>query len=78
LFGVLGSFAIAGRALINRRKRHNMGAEVWEALDTAVRDAPLLHLPSSWSGAVLRVLAGIVGFVTLAALHPVVIGVSAW
>jgi len=77
LFGGLGSFAIAGGALINRRKRREMGAERWRALNTAVGQSPVMPLPLSWRGAVLRLGAGLVGFAMLLALHPVVIGVSA-
>lgn len=77
LFGVLGMFAIVGRALINRRRRREMGAERWEALNTAVSQAPVLHRPSSWVSAAMRVAIGVAGFVTLLALHPVVIGVPA-
>lgn len=77
LFGVLGGFAIAGRALINRRKRREMGAEQWDALDISVRQSGLLQAPASWSGLALRVVAGFAAFASLLALHPVVIGVSA-
>ncbi|MFD2741154.1 NnrU family protein [Sulfitobacter aestuarii] len=77
MFGVLGGFAIAGRALINRRKQHEMGQARWQALNAAVRQAPLIHAPGSWGGAVWRLLAGVGGFLALLALHPLVIGVSA-
>ncbi|MFP7674480.1 NnrU family protein [Marivita sp. S0852] len=77
LFGVLGGFAIAGRALINRRKRREMGAEAWDSLNRAVAQAPLIQAPASWSGAALRLVAGVVTFVALLALHPIVIGVYA-
>jgi len=77
MFGVLGSFAIAGRALINRRKRREMGAAQWKDLDAAVSHAPLLQWPRSWGGVLLRLLAGGGGFAALLMLHPLVIGVSA-
>lgn len=77
LFGVLGGFAILGRALINRRKRREMGAQRWAELNTAIGQAPLVHPPLSWSGGALRVMAGLAGFAALIALHPVVIGVAA-
>ncbi|WP_299705068.1 NnrU family protein [uncultured Tateyamaria sp.] len=78
LFGVLGGFAIAGRALINLRKRREMGANQWDALNTAVVTAPICQAPVSWAGMMLRVAAGLAAFVTLLSLHPVVIGVSAF
>ncbi|MFG6620998.1 NnrU family protein [Sulfitobacter sp. 1A05707] len=77
MFGVLGSFAIGGRALINKRKRREMGVAQWEALNAAVSRAPYLQMPRSWGGALFRLFAGVGGFVALLILHPFVIGVSA-
>jgi uncharacterized membrane protein len=77
LFGVLGAFALAGRSLINRRKRREMGQGNWEQLNRAVVQAPLVNPSLSWTGTVLRCIAGMVLFAVLIALHPVVIGVSA-
>ncbi|UOA27853.1 NnrU family protein [Pseudosulfitobacter sp. DSM 107133] len=77
MFGVLGCFAIAGRVLVNRRKRREMGADRWQALDTAVARAPLFHRPASWTGVIVRLIAGLVVFAGLLALHPLVIGVPA-
>lgn len=77
MFGVLGSFAIAGRALINRRKRREMGAAQWDALNAAVSQAPLFQRPGTSRGTLLRLLAGAGGFAMLITLHPLVIGVSA-
>lgn len=77
LFGVLGSFAIAGRALINRRKKREMGAGRWRDLNAAVGKGRLISRPLSWAGAAVRIIAAIAGFAALLALHPVVIGVPA-
>lgn len=77
MFGVLGSFAVAGRAQINRRKRREMGAASWQGLDAKMSKTPWLQAPASWGSAALRLLAGVAAFVTLLLLHPVVIGVSA-
>ncbi|MEE4189572.1 MAG: NnrU family protein, partial [Roseobacter sp.] len=77
LFGVLGSFALAGRALVNRRKCREMGAEQWNDLNVAVGKARLFNQPLSWIGATVRIIAAIAGFAALFALHPVVIGVPA-
>ena len=77
LFGVLGVFAIAGRSLIDRRKRRIMGAEQWHSLDKSRRAAPKLHAPRSWPRTVLRILLGLGAFVALILAHPHVIGVPA-
>ncbi len=77
LFGTLGVFAIAGRALINRRKRREMGEEGWRALNTEVSKKPLLRAPQSWPDSLLRIFAGFAVFILLLMLHPVVIGVQA-
>jgi len=77
LFGVLGVFAIAGRSLIDRRKRRIMGAEQWHSLDKSRRAAPKLHVPRSWPRTVLRLLLGLGAFLALILAHPHVIGVPA-
>ena len=77
LFGTLGSFAVAGKWLIDRRKRREMGAEHWQMLRDATRKAPRFYRPASWLGLVTRISVGIAAFAGLLALHPVVIGVSA-
>lgn len=77
MFGVLGCFAFAGRALINLRKRREMGATQWDALNAAVSQAPLFQRPRTLRGVLLRLLAGAGGFAMLIILHPLVIGVSA-
>lgn len=77
LFGVLGGFAVGGRALINRRKKREMGPDQWDRLNATVAEAPVLGRPASWPGAVVRLVLGVVLFAALIALHPIVIGVSA-
>lgn len=77
LFGVLGGFAIVGRAILNRRKQREMGRAAWQTLWTRVSDAPLGHAPRSWTGLATRLGLGIGGFVLLLWAHPVVIGVTA-
>lgn len=77
LFGVLGGFAVGGRALINRRKKREMGPDQWDRLNVAVAEAPVLGRPASWFGAMARLVLGDVLFATLIALHPKLIGVSA-
>lgn len=77
LFSILTGFAIAGRSLINRRKRREMAPNQWTDLNNAVLQAPLLPAPRSLTNAILRFLAGIAAFVTFSLLHPFVVGVSA-
>lgn len=77
LFGVLGSFAIAGRVLIDRRKRRTLGASRWANLDAARKAGPSYHAPVSWVGFGLRVAVGLAAFAVLIWLHPHVIGVQA-
>ncbi len=77
LFGVLGSFAIAGRALIDRRNRRVLGASRWAALDAARKAAPWFHAPRSWPVLFLRLLIGLAAFAALLLAHPHVIGVPA-
>ncbi|MEQ9257492.1 MAG: NnrU family protein [Roseovarius sp.] len=78
LFGVLGGFSLAGRKLIDRRKRRALGASQWDALDRARKAAPLFHSPHSLQGLFLRLMAGLAGFAALLLAHPHVIGVPAW
>lgn len=77
LFGVLGTFAIAGRHTIDSRKRRLMGEARWRELDQARRAAPRLQRPTSWAGLVLRVVIGVAVFAALLLAHPYVIGVPA-
>jgi uncharacterized membrane protein len=77
LFGVLGSFALAGRRLIDHRKRQALGAGRWSALDTARKAAPRVHSPRSWPALVSRLLIGLGLFVFLLHVHATVIGVAA-
>ncbi|GGD29827.1 NnrU family protein [Sinisalibacter lacisalsi] len=77
LFGVLGLFAIAGRGLIDRRKRRVLGEARWRALDDLRRAGPRLHVPGSWPWLILRVVIGLGAFLGLLWAHPYVIGVSA-
>lgn len=77
LFGVLGAFAVAGRSLIDRRKRRVLGAKNWAGLDKARRTGPKVYRPRSWSGFGLRAVMAVGAFAVLLWMHPYVIGVSA-
>ncbi|MGB3553739.1 MAG: NnrU family protein [Jannaschia sp.] len=74
LFGLFTGFAIAGRGIIDRRRRRLMGPE-WDRLARAVRTAPICA-PASWRGAALRLLFGALGWAALIVLHPLLMGVS--
>ncbi|ARU00435.1 NnrU family protein [Yoonia vestfoldensis] len=71
LFGTFAAFALLGGRLIDRRKRREMG-DRWQSLQAAVADAPII--PGRF--AVLRVLAGLLLYIGLIWLHPVLFGVS--
>jgi uncharacterized membrane protein len=77
LFGVLGGFAIAGRNLINRRKRREIGPAKWHALDATVAQAPVLKSQMSLTQVILRLGVGVTLFAGLLWVHPVLLGVSA-
>ena len=77
LFGVLGGFAVAGRLLIDRRKRQELGASTWYELTSHIADAPVFSRPISWPAFCLRLVAAFALFAALLALHPVIIGVPA-
>ncbi|WP_306152411.1 NnrU family protein [Roseovarius sp. MMSF_3281] len=77
LFGVLGGFALAGRALIDRRKRRVLGGAQWRALDRARRAAPWFHAPRFWPELFIRLVIGLAAFAALLLAHPHVIGVPA-
>jgi uncharacterized membrane protein len=77
LFAVLGGFAIAGRTLIDRRKRRDLGLSHWSRLEAARKAAPQFQKPLSWRGVILRSLVGLAVFTALILAHPYVIGVSA-
>lgn len=77
LFGVLCAFALAGRRLIDRRKRREMGLDRWDALRREVASAPKVYLPARPMALILRLALGVALFALLLWAHPVVIGVPA-
>lgn len=77
LFAVLAGFAIAGRVMIDRRKKRQMGQLQWDDLRRRTAAAPRFSWPASPAGAAIRAAIGIGAFITLLWLHPLVIGVSA-
>lgn len=69
MFGGFAGFAVLGMAMIDQRRRREMGTEAWSRL----LPAPTLRGAAS----PLRWLAGAALCLALIALHPVVIGVPA-
>ncbi|MDX1821402.1 MAG: NnrU family protein [Paracoccaceae bacterium] len=70
LFGVFAGFALLGQRVIDRRRQREMGAR-WAALRAGmVRGAVWRR------GDALRLAAGVMLYLALLMLHPVVIGVS--
>lgn len=75
LFGLFAGFSLIGMKLIDRRTRRRLGTADFEALRTSVRQTPLLQ-SFAQDHVLIRTGAGIVLFVALVLLHPLVIGVS--
>lgn len=75
VFGSFAGFAVLGMALIDRRKRRQIGP-CWEVMDAARRNAPLLPRPMSWTGAIARGLGGLALYAALIWAHPWLFGVS--
>ena len=78
MFGGFGLFALAGMALIDRRKKRQLGAE-WETLArrTSVipfAPSPARRLPWDWRGLAIAVLVGALLYVALLHLHPLLFG----
>ncbi|ABG31319.1 NnrU family protein [Roseobacter denitrificans] len=73
LFGTLGLFAYVGPRIIDARNRRDMGAEAWEALVGETRRQRRIRVPSP--AMMLRLGAGVILYLVLVFLHPVVIGV---
>jgi len=79
LFGTMGGFAVLGMWLIDRRKRRDWGAQVWQAQAARTSVLPLSALlsgrwlpqerPGIWPG-----VAGLIVWTGLLLLHPAVIG----
>lgn len=76
LFGVLGGFALLGRALVDRRSRRSLGPDLWHRLRAETAAAPLSARPGDPAAVALRIAAGLAGYGALVLLHPVVLGVA--
>lgn len=75
LFSAFALFALAGGRLVDRRKRREMGPR-WEELRAQVAASPPVPRPLSPAVLVLRLAAGLLLYMALLALHPVIFGVS--
>jgi uncharacterized membrane protein len=80
LFGLFAGFAVMGMAIIDRRKRKQLGETEWLRLAARTRWLALpdraLISPVAWRGLALRVAAGILVYAALFWLHAPLIGVS--
>jgi len=72
LFGILGFFAIVGQRIVDARKKRALGAENWARLWAQTRKYRGLAVPSR--DTILRLGAGVVVYLVLVVLHPLVIG----
>ncbi len=72
LFGTLTLFALLGFRIVDMRKKRILGPETWARLLSQTRAARHVGMPSR--DTLLRIAAGVVGYLILVALHPVVIG----
>ena len=70
MFAGLGAFALLGMAIIDRRRRRELGHAAWARL-TAHRPT----WPDRWP---LRLVAALALWTVLAALHPSLIGPAVW
>jgi uncharacterized membrane protein len=70
MFAGFAGFALLGMAMIDRRRRREIGAATWTALAARRRDLP--------PRAALRLAAGAALWAALVALHPAVIGPVVW
>ncbi|WP_417270499.1 NnrU family protein [Celeribacter sp.] len=78
LFGAFAGVALLGMAIINRRKRRQMGDEAYEALLAQTRAATWCPAPQARRAVIGRLAIGAVAYVGLVALHGPVIGVYPW
>jgi uncharacterized membrane protein len=83
LFGLFLGFSWLGMALIDRRKRRQLGAKRWALLAANtgwLRPAGLSGATAPLPAGELlgRLAAGALAYAALLALHPPLIGVSAW
>jgi len=82
LFGFFALIALLGMAIIDRRKRRQLGVERWTALAAHTSFWPFAALltgrfrPYSWRISPLRFGIGLAAWLALLLLHPYVIGVS--
>ena len=78
MFGGFGLFALAGMALIDRRKKRQLGDE-WEALARRTSLIPFApppgeRLPLDWRGLAVALAVGLLLYVALLHLHPILFG----
>ncbi|MCA0869373.1 NnrU family protein [Seohaeicola saemankumensis] len=75
LFGLFAGFAWIGMALIDRRKRRDMGEDLWQEMARNTARLSLARV-ADLRGLTMPALAAIGMYALLILLHPLVIGVS--
>ncbi len=79
LFGLFLGFAVAGMAMIDRRKRRQLGEAEWRRLAARTRwmgmPDPLCRM-ADWRGVAMRLAGGALVYAAIFWLHPHLIGVS--
>ena len=73
LFSTFAGFSLLGMSRVGRRRA--MG-ESWNRLDHARRQATALPPTVSWTGTALRLTNGMVLYLALLSLHPLLFGVN--
>ena len=72
LFGTLSLFALLGQGLVDLRKKREFGAEQWVEMRNELRQQR--RRPAFTTHSILRLCAGLIVYLILVALHPLVIG----
>lgn len=75
LFGLFGAFSLVGSRLIDRRRKRELG-EAWGVMLADVGNNPATAALRPIGPTLVRLCLGLILYVGLIALHPVVIGVS--
>ncbi|WP_298863981.1 NnrU family protein [uncultured Sulfitobacter sp.] len=76
MFGIFLAFALLGCTIIDRRNRRVTGATQWKVLLQDVRAAPFPPKLQNPRGTFIRLGLGLLAYVVLIILHPLILGVA--